>query len=265
VGAYWRRILAYINSRECRYCITALALVSVSLTIGLSAGSAFDKGCGPVTEAPFGCVEYFLNRYQTLLTGAFAIAGAVLLWVQISDQRQATHELRRQRQVSARIRMPHALSKLSAYWDKCFKAWLEENMDQKPTEPPHDALEVLIAAAAEADTETFRSIQELLILSQAFEARIRPHRYLGKRQRFNLMIVDIARLTYLTNRLYDYGRLKVDQVRYEKPSRATLTKELGQHTKRENERKIFSRIEDAMDSQFGRRNRDAIDHQSDVL
>lgn len=97
--------------------------------------------------------------------------------------------------------MPHALSKLSVYWKHCYDAWEASDFDRKTMEPPHDAIEIIMAAAPAADPATFETIKKLTVLSQAFEARLRPLRDLGRRERLVQMVVDIARLNYLTDAL----------------------------------------------------------------
>ncbi|MGO8116010.1 hypothetical protein AB9F43_15660 [Rhizobium leguminosarum] len=243
----------------------AITLVVLSLTVGFAAGGAFLKGCKAINDAPFGCAEYLLFRYQTLITGLFALAGATLLWIQIVDQRGQAREQRRQRGIATRIRLPHALSKLMIYWEYCFSVWLSEDISKKNREPPYDALEAIMTAAPDADPATFESIQELIVLSQAFEARIRPHRFLRKSQRLNLMVVDIGRLTYLTTALFEYGRLEADTAPYAKPSRRELTEQLVRYMVPGKESKVLQRIEVAMDSEFGRRRTDEADEDIEDL
>jgi hypothetical protein len=81
-------------------------------------------------------------------------------------------------------------------------------------------------AAVLVDEETYESMQQLVIYAQAFEARVdsqvaeRPINF------FEIMVADIARLTYLTNRLYDFGRMRVEKIAYVAPTRQELESEL---------------------------------------
>ncbi|UXS53083.1 hypothetical protein FY148_10680 [Agrobacterium tumefaciens] len=251
-----KRLHSFLTSEDCFYCITAITGVVLGLVVGFAAGGVFLGSCAGISDAPFGCVEFLLFRYQTLITGFFALGGAWLLWVQIQDQRAQAKQAKKQREIAARIRIPHALSKLSVYWKHCYDAWVERDIERKTQEVPFDAIETVMAAASEADPETFQTITKLTILSQAFEARIRPLRDVGKRQRLNLMIVDIARLNYLTDSLYEYGRLETDAVPYLRPDRDTLQKQLDRYLpyRRDHEvNQVIGRIEQAFDSQFGKR------------
>lgn len=251
-----RRFIIILNSDACRYCIIAVSGIILGLVVGFAAGGIFLKGCPGGVDAPFGCAEYFLFRYQTFAAGLLALIGAWLLWVQIQDQRRQAQAKQKQDQVAARIRMPHALSKLSAYWQHCYDAWEANDLDRKTIESPYDAIEVIMAAAPAADPATFETIKKLTVLSQAFEARLRPLRDLGTRERLRQMIVDIARLSYLTDALYGYGRLEEESAPYHTPDRDTLREQLNRYLPyRQNSAVLItlSRIDEAFDRQFGRR------------
>ncbi len=232
---------------------TGLAL---GLVVGLAAGGAFLKGCPVGSDAPFGCIEYFLSRYQTLIAGLLALIGAWLLWVQIQDQRRHALDARKQSEIATRIRMPHALSRLSVYWKHCYDAWEAGDISRKTMEPPHEAIETIMAAAPAADPETFETIKKLTVLSQAFEARLRPYHDLGEHQRLAQMIVDISWLNYLTNSLYGYGRLEEDAAPYQRPDRDTLQHQLDRYIPYRRNAEIeqtLARIDAAFDQKFGRR------------
>ncbi len=167
-----------------------------------------------------------LYDWQTLITGAIAIVGAFLLWKQIKDQRMQ-YDLRQKRDnLAARIQLPHALSQLNAYWQASFDAWREKTPENRPKQPPFAAIQTVMNAAVTSDALSFKSMQELVVYSQAFEARLDQKPSERAINFFETMIVDIARLTYLTNRLYAFGRMEQDAVPYMQPTRKDLEREI---------------------------------------
>ncbi|WP_289720914.1 hypothetical protein [Rhizobium sp. S152] len=230
----------------------------MGFVVGLAAGGAFRGSCAAIAEAPFGCAEFFLFRYQTLAAGGLALIGAWLLWVQIQDQRRQALEIKKQAEIAARIRIPHALAQLSVYWKHCYDAWAASDLSLKTMAPPYEAIETIMAAGPLADPETFVSIKKLTIQSQAFEARLTPLRNaeLGTRQRLGLMIVDIARLNYYADPLYAYGRMETPCASYVPSTRETLQQHLDRYVPYRRDtatRTILRRMDQAFDSQFGRR------------
>lgn len=67
-------------------CVAALMLI-----LGFAYGATFDRGCD-ASQAPFGCVEFVINRYQSLIAIVGAIAAAVItakpVWHQLNLQQQ---------------------------------------------------------------------------------------------------------------------------------------------------------------------------------
>jgi hypothetical protein len=60
--------------------VSTAAIATLSLILGLVFGSVFATGCESVREAPvFGCVEFVLFRYQTLLVIFGALTAAILI------------------------------------------------------------------------------------------------------------------------------------------------------------------------------------------
>lgn len=203
-----------------------------------------------------------LYDWQTLITGLLALAGAILLWIQIRDQRQQyTHDreqtaLERKREnLAARIGLPHALSELNIYWKACLQAWKQKDPDVRPKPPPLSALKTIMDAAVLVDEATYSSMQKLIIYAQAFEARVgmpvaeRPINF------FETMIVDIARLSYLTNRLYDFGRMSAEQVAYVPPNRQDLESEIRRDMGMfmlPPDHEYHQRVREALDMAFGK-------------
>lgn len=200
--------------------------------------------------------------WQTLTTGLLALAGAVLLWIQIRDQRQQYAHDREQtaleqkrENLAARIGLPHALSELNAHWKACLQAWKQKDPDVRPKPPPLPALKTIMDAAVLVDEATYSSMQQLIIYAQAFEARVdapvaeRPINF------FETMVVDIARLSYLTNRLYDFGRMSTEQVAYVPPNRQNLESEIRRDLGMfmlPPDHEYHQRIREALDMAFGK-------------
>lgn len=168
--------------------------------------------------------------WQTLITGLVAglpaAFGAWLLWSQINDQREETKRVRKQIEVGARIKMPHALSLLSDYWRQSFKAIIAEDLHQKTTHLPTDALEVVMAAAPSVDPKTFKTIQKLITDSQIFESRLRTAKEHSSKKMIPMLIIDVAHLDFYTDALYEYSRFEVDEIPHIKPDRDQLADQI---------------------------------------
>ncbi|MER8589495.1 hypothetical protein NKH19_30580 [Mesorhizobium sp. M1338] len=173
-----------------------------------------------------------LYDWQTLITGLLAVVAAVvgggLLVVQIRDQRRQFQEERRQQIKATLIQIPHALTEMNSYLVGCYDAWKRKTPDERPR-PPSEALKIIMDAAAVVDEGSFKSMQQLIVNAQTFESRVqspgrqRPHNVL------DTMIVDIAELSYLTTRLFKFGRMDEDTktIPYVKPTRGDLEEVLA--------------------------------------
>lgn len=172
-----------------------------------------------------GAVAGFFYDWQTLITGLLAVLAAtvsgILLWKQIQDQRAQSDKAEQQKVRAVLIQVPHALAEINEYLVTCFDAWKRKKPDDRPR-PPSAALKVIMDAAAYVDDASFKSMQQLIIKAQTFESRLaspgrqRPHNVL------DIMIADIAELSYLTIRLFKFGRMDEDapSIPYVKPTRA---------------------------------------------
>ncbi|MFK0692689.1 hypothetical protein ACFX5Q_31715 [Mesorhizobium sp. IMUNJ 23033] len=126
--------------------------------------------------------------------------------------------------------------------------------DGRPKPSPTHALRTVMASAVLVDDETFGSMQELTINAQAFESRIDQPKGERAINFYETMVVDIARLSYLTNRLYDFGRRRAERVSYVPPTREQLEGELGRDLRiYTSDNEIAVRIQKAMDQEFGKR------------
>jgi len=175
----------------------------------------------------------FLYDWQTLISGGAAVLAAIatVIYVrrqiglqqkQIELQRDQYQQESRQKVKAALIRVPHALVEIQKYLEGCFQAWESEKLEDRP-HPPADALKVIMDAAAYVDDESFESMRQLVVHSQTFESRLTSS---GKRPVNVLsdMVIDLAELSYLTLRLFDFGRMEkgATTIAYVKPTRADI-------------------------------------------
>ncbi|MCA6109588.1 hypothetical protein [Bradyrhizobium cenepequi] len=67
-----------IDSRNTTALIVAAAILA--LVLGFSYGATFNDGCTRLKDAPFGCLEWWFSRYQTLI----AMFGAIVVaWLSV--------------------------------------------------------------------------------------------------------------------------------------------------------------------------------------
>jgi hypothetical protein len=67
-----------IGNRNSLVLVAAAAVLA--LVLGFPYGATFNGGCEQIKGAPFGCVEWWLSRYQTLI----AMFGAIFVaWLSV--------------------------------------------------------------------------------------------------------------------------------------------------------------------------------------
>lgn len=192
--------------------------------------SACDLGRGPVAA--------FLYDWQTLISGGLAILAALATVIylrrqialqqeQVDLQRDQYQQESRQKVKTALIGVPHALVEIHSYLGGCFDAWKAENPDDRPA-PPTDALTIIMDAAAYVDDESFDSFRHLVIASQTFETRIASPGRQRAHNTLSTMIVDLAELSYLANRLLRFARMEpgAEAIPYVKSTRAASSNEM---------------------------------------
>lgn len=208
-----------------------------------------------------------LYDWQTLISGVLAIvAGAAVWWQvrlqrkQINDERNKHLDQMQRRERSARIRIPHALSKLSQFFEDSYKAFEYQSLDGLSL--PQGAIETLMSVSESVDDQSYESVKELVSHLQVFEAR--HLRLKSKMERSeHLLVIDLATLKFMTDRLYDLGRAKnYDPVPHIKATREDLEKEMFQNTHLfrmvEARREVFeNRLHAAFDRHYGTKRRDA--------
>lgn len=107
---------------------------------------------------------------------------------------------------AALIGIPHALVAIQRYLEGCFEAWENESPDDRP-QPPTEALHVIMDAAY-VDDESFESMRQLVVHSQTFESRLSSTGMKRPVNALSDMVIDLAELSYLTLRLFEFGRME---------------------------------------------------------
>jgi hypothetical protein len=169
-------------------------------------------------------------EWQTLITAAIAglpaAVAAWLLWRQVDDQRKENRRVKQQQQIAARIKMPHALADLSEYWKHCFQAIISEDLSKKTDVLPVGALETIMAAAPTVEAETFEIMRRLVTTSQVFESRFRSAQARPTSNIIPTLLVDVAKLDFHTDSLYEFARFETDTVNVQQPDRMLLSKQI---------------------------------------
>ncbi|MCC5780762.1 hypothetical protein H7H48_16995 [Nitratireductor sp. B36] len=191
---------------------------ALHVQIGKIAGTLGELLVGPEKQ---NAIIAFLHEWQTLIAGGLALIGASFVYRQLLDERRR-HRLERERRTkAARIRTPHALQEIHNYLDACLEQWIATAPPER-VDPPFSALNTLMEGAVDVDEQSYESIQELVFHAQAFDARVsepvfsRPMNYRGT------MGVDLMTFYYLADRLYDFGRMRVEKLPYIPPTRHDL-------------------------------------------
>lgn len=178
------------------------------------------------TMQSHGCSDFWLNRYQTLITGLIALVAAVMT-VGVVRQQMAQierHEEQRRRREENAVRavIPLAVSGISDYARECTarlsQIKVEEGKRVYPTgftvpELNKDLIVNLRDGIRYADRQTATQIHEMLAWLQIQNSRLRaiassrpddtsiivPHN-------IERAILDAATLDVLASRLFQYGR-----------------------------------------------------------
>lgn len=208
--------------------------------------------CQPSTPNYKHIIVNFLYNWQTLLAGSFALIGGGLLAAQIRIQKKDIKQKQKQRLTAARMRLPHALSEIHRYLDQVYLAWRDKDT-KKLDHLSQTTLDCIIENGSLADAKTFVCLSNLVRFLQISEARLSdesPFNY------YDIMLIDMARLKHLVDRLYPYGRFKADVVMYITPTREDLERELLKPTwvfKLQDDDPIHERIKETLNNKFGRK------------
>jgi hypothetical protein len=182
-------------------------------------------GVGPVSAS--WCVEAWINRYQTLIAGLFALGGALLTVAKLSAQIKQTSDSeadRRERQeIASRAKLLMALNILSKYSESCIKQ-IATLHSQDPLgtkiivpdkfelpELPTHAVAAMEGCLEYTQKDRINAVRGVLAWLQIQHARIVDDSRLRKSitARDNALF-DAVQLRVLTDKLFNYARKRQD-------------------------------------------------------
>jgi hypothetical protein len=173
-----------------------------------------------------GCSDFWLNRYQTLITGLIALVAAIMTVGMVRKQMAQVerHEEQRRRREENAVRavIPLAVSGISDYARECIARLSqirgEEGKRVDPTgltvpEINNDLIVSLRDGIRYADRQTATQIHEMLAWLQVQNSRLRGIASSGSDgisiivpHNIERAILDAATLEVLASRLFQYGR-----------------------------------------------------------
>ncbi len=222
---------------ECTMLLFFLSGLLIILFIAIAASGGFDlpEGCcGEGTKTSGG----WIYEYQTLIAGlAAAIIG---LFAALYTKHQYEDTLLRRR-LSEKAKMNDAISTICAYAKEVFfktydneitennTADMVEIASQHELELPTDEINILKDAIEYLDTETAKSVFELVIAYQVFNARNKhnPETDIQASNFRENTLYDCIWLYSLSLRLFDYARGNVESQPYEKPASEQMHRALN--------------------------------------
>lgn len=83
-----------------------------------------------------------------------------------------------------------------------------------------------MAAAPSVDAEAFQTIQNLVTNSQIFESRYRSALEHATKNMIPTLLIDVGRLDFYTDALYEFARFEVEKIVHNKPSRDELAHQI---------------------------------------
>jgi hypothetical protein len=97
--------------------VLVVAAAVLALVLGFAYGAAFNGGCEQIKDAPFGCVEWWFSRYQTLV----AMFGAIFVaWLSVQP-------VLKQLKLSS-VQTAVALQQVHADREKRLESWLKPEL-----------------------------------------------------------------------------------------------------------------------------------------
>jgi hypothetical protein len=171
--------------------IVLCALIAIALGFAMSGEAGFCSGA--VSQAvsdkqASSCLEFWLNRYQTLIGALVAVFAAFVGWSAVRSQMRQTERIEEEKlkrsNLAARGTMPLALNAISEYAEECiriFEAHRVARSRSASSAPPPSGLPAFPESAIEplrrtvefSAYEQARRITDLLATAQVFLARTR--------------------------------------------------------------------------------------------
>lgn len=168
----------------------------------------------------FGCFEFWLNRYQTMLAGAAALgaAGASVFYLrkQIAQVEQHRQDQIRRERAAARTVLPIALGAICQYAMQSIQSLKERHAGQasEPANVPTEALEQLVATVRTLEIEHVLPFAKIAQEIQVHNARISG----GKSNRpmsqvdFHEHLLDAAEIYARASSLFEFARFRTDDL-----------------------------------------------------
>jgi len=166
------------------------------------------------------CLEFWLNRYQSLIAGTLALAGALATVEAIRRQIRQADRLEERRRAGEREAwrgvLPLALSAICEYAEECVR--VQEalvpgslgtaGMHFNPPQLPNNLIEPLRENIRLADPHAAKRLAELLSFFQVQSSRLRSLATSDRisDHRIDESLFDAGRLYALASSLFSYGR-----------------------------------------------------------
>ena len=180
------------------------------------------------------CFEFWVNRYQTMVSGVTALSAAFVAYLAAKAQirhAESLEESRRQtEEYAARATLPLALSEVCDYALACFdifKSRLPNYNDRSPLELPvfpRSAVEPLQYCIRFSDKSQAKKIADLLSNLQIFHSRVAGKSRWRKAMLYE-RILDAVILNIRASDLFDYGR-RGEEGWMKRPDPARIGREL---------------------------------------
>lgn len=180
------------------------------------------------------CFEFWLNRYQTMVSGILALSAAVVAYLAARAQiRHAENLIEKRRQTeayAARATIPLALSEVCDYAGACFdifKSRLPNYKDRSPLDLPtfpSSAVKPLQDCIRFSDKDQAKKIADLLSNLQIFHSRVSGKSRWRKAMLYE-RILDAVILIIRASELFDYGR-RIEEGWMKRPDPARIGREL---------------------------------------
>lgn len=207
---------------------TALFAIAIGGTIAI--GIAIDV-TAPLCEAAkiksmapdkieFGCFEFWLNRYQTLLTGVAALAAAsasvFYLRKQIGQAEQHRQDQLLRDRAAARTMLPLALSAICEYSTRSVQSLNDRYAGRAAELPaiPTDALEQLVATVRTLEIQHVEPFARIAQEIQVHNARV-SDRHGNRRMNeanFHEYLLDAAEIYARVSSLFEFARFETDDL-----------------------------------------------------
>ena len=169
----------------------------------------------PASAPSANCFEFWLNRYQTMVSGLLALSAAVVAYLaaraQIRHAEGLVEKRRQAEEYAARAGLPLALTEVCNYAAACRDIFKSRLLNRKYSSPlelplfPGDVVEPLQYCIRFSDKDQAKKIADLLSFLQIFQSRVTDSDRWSKMALYD-GISDAVVLNLLASDLYDYGR-----------------------------------------------------------